>query len=756
MSNALFITTLPLLCFSSDGIPASPQEVLALLAMKRAFEDPRHQLRSWNESGVGACSGNWTGIKCAQGQVIGITLSNKGLGGSLAQQVGQLTSLRKLNLHNNLLSGELPGTLVNLRNLRGLYLFRNNFSGFLPAGLGSSSPGLQAMDLSYNQLEGPVPESVSLASRLLRLNLNNNRLNGTLPATSWVAATQLQYLDLSSNALSGSVPEGLSNASSLMFLNLAANRMSGSLPSSLGNIRSLQSLNVSENFFSGTIPDSLGNATGLTTLDFAHNNFSGSIPSSFSQLGNLTSFDVSYNSLTGIVPPLRHNFSSSSFVDNAGLCGYNGLPACQAPANATGAAPSPSSPAARAPAAAPALAPSSAAANATATVHHKRHRLSTVTIICIALGSTLVGVAVVCCLVLLLCRRDVAGSGSNDASGGGAAGKGAAAAAGQQSTEEEGEVGGKLVHFDGPLLFTADDLLCATALVLGKSTYGTVYKATLENGSHIAVKRLREGIVKSQREFEMEVNVLGRIRHPNLLALRAYYWGPKDEKLLVFDFIGGGSLAAFLHARGPDTALDWRTRMRIATGTARGLLQLHVIEHIIHGNLTASNILVDASAYPIISAQVSDYGLARLMTPAAISNVLIATAGSTGYRAPELDKSKKPNTKSDVYSFGIVLLELLTGKAPADVSATEGALDLPDYVAGIVKENWTAEVFDLELLKGPYAPSEEELMTALQLAMRCVTNPPSDRPEMDEVLRNLEELSPPAEVKDDGSTTPSK
>jgi serine/threonine protein kinase len=101
--------------------------------------------------------------------------------------------------------------------------------------------------------------------------------------------------------------------------------------------------------------------------------------------------------------------------------------------------------------------------------------------------------------------------------------------------------------------------------------------------------------------------------------------------------------------------------MRLATGTARGLLQLHVIEHIIHGNLTASNILVDASAYPIISAQVSDYGLARLMTPAAISNVLIATAGSTGYRAPELDKTKKPSTKSDVYSFGIVLLELLTG-----------------------------------------------------------------------------------------------
>ncbi len=96
------------------------------------------------------------------------------------------------------------------------------------------------------------------------------------------------------------------------------------------------------------------------------------------------------------------------------------------------------------------------------------------------------------------------------------------------------------------------------------------------------------------------------------------------------------------------------------------------------------------------------------------------------------------------------------GKAPADVSATEGALDLPDYVAGIVKENWTAEVFDVELLKGPNAPSEEELMTALQLAMRCVTNPPSDRPEMYEILRNLEDLSPQGNKDHDPSSSSSK
>ncbi|CAK9221577.1 unnamed protein product [Sphagnum jensenii] len=678
----LLVVMVPTLCdLLLRIIPASPQEVVALLAMKHAFHDPRQELRSWNESGFGACSGHWAGIKCAQGQVIAVTLPNKALAGSLATQVGELASLRKLNLHNNLLGGELPTSLVNLHSLRGLYLFRNNFSGVLPTGLGSSSPLLQALDLSYNHFSGPIPDSVSQAPKLLRLDLSNNRFNGTLPAATWGVESQLQYLNVSSNLLSGSIPAILGNAS-----------------------------------------------TALTSLDLSHNNFSGSIPSSFSHLtSNLTSFNVSYNSLSGVVPSLPHNFSSSAFIGNPGLCGYN------------------------------------------AEGHHKGHRLSTVTLICVALGSALAGVAVVCCILLLLCRKERIGG----------AGKATAAEQQEQQRRREPALGegaglGKLVHFDGAFVFTAEDLLGATAVVLGKSSYGTVYKATLENGKHIAVKRLREGIVKPQREFESEVKTLGRIRHPNLLALRAYYWGPKDEKLLVFDFVEGGTLAAFLHgkkvSRGPEKALNWRTRVRIAAGTARGLLQLHVVEHMIHGNLTASNILVDnvdstasaaatasssSSSSSVICPKISEYGISRLMTPAAVSNV-IATAGSSGYHAPELTKSKKPTTKSDVYSFGILLLELLTGKAPADVSATEGALDLPDYVAGIVKENWTAEVFDVELLKGPNAPSEEELMTALQLAMRCVTNPPSDRPEMYEILRNLEDLSPQGNKDHDPSSSSSK
>ena len=188
-------------------------------------------------------------------------------------------------------------------------------------------------------------------------------------------------------------------------------------------------------------------------------------------------------------------------------------------------------------------------------------------------------------------------------------------------------------------------------------------------------------------------------------------------------------------ARAPNTPVDWAKRMVIAKGTARGLAYLHDDMSIIHGNLTASNVLLDDDSSP----KIADIGLSRLMTAAANSNVL-AAAVALGYRAPELSKLKKASAKTDVYSLGVIILELLTGKSPAD---TTNGMDLPQWVGSIVKEEWTSEVFDLELMRdAATGPEGNELMDTLKLALQCVEASPSARPEAREVLRQLEDIRP--------------
>ncbi|GFS33597.1 inflorescence meristem receptor-like kinase 2 [Actinidia rufa] len=752
-----------------DGVIITQADYQGLQALKHELIDTKGFLKSWNDTGYGACSGGWEGIKCAQGQVIVIQLPWKGLGGRITEKIVQLQALRKLSLHDNFIGGQIPSSLGFLPNLRGVQLFNNQISGSIPPSIGSC-PLLQTLDFSNNSLTGLIPETLANSTNLFRLNLSFNFLSGSIPISlthlpsliffslqynnlsgqipdSWGGngtekrgSFQIQYLTLDHNLISGPIPASLGNLSELQELSLTNNQIngtipdqiwklsrlktldlsnndiSGSLPLSLSNLSSLTVLNLRRNQLTGHIPATVGNISTLTQLDLAYNNLSGEIPSSLGDLPNLSSFNVSYNNLSGPVPiKLSQKFNSSSFVGNFRLCGYRSSNPCPL---------SPPPP----------------------KLKNRRRRLSNKDIILVAAGALLLVLLLLCCILLccLVRKRSDSKANEGEAAGrgtekGGAPGVGGAG---------EAEAGGKLAHFDGQMTFTADDLLCATAEIMGKSTYGTVYKATLEDGSQVAVKRLREKITRGQKEFETEANLLGKIRHPNLLALRAYYIGPKGEKLLVFDYMPKGSLASFLHARGPDTPIDWPTRMRIAQGTARGLLYLHAQVNIIHGNLTSSNVLLDE----LTNAKISDYGLSRLMTAAANSNV-IATAGALGYRAPELSKLKKVNTKTDVYSLGVIILELLTGKSPGE--AMHG-VDLPQWVASIVKEEWTNEVFDLELMRDA-STIGDELLNTLKLALHCVDPSPAARPEVQQVLQQLEEIRPETSASsgDDGGAAPS-
>uniref|UniRef100_A0A803R510 Protein kinase domain-containing protein n=2 Tax=Cannabis sativa TaxID=3483 RepID=A0A803R510_CANSA len=248
-------------------------------------------------------------------------------------------------------------------------------------------------------------------------------------------------------------------------------------------------------------------------------------------------------------------------------------------------------------------------------------------------------------------------------------------------------------------------------------------------GVAVAVKRLKEATVP-EKEFREKMEEVGRLNHENLVLLRAYYFS-RDEKLLVYDYMPMGSLSALLHGNSGAgrTPLNWETRSGIALGAAYGIEYLHSQGPFSsHGNIKSSNILLTRS----YEARVSDFGLAHL-----------ASSNSTphridGYRAPEVTDPHKVTLKADVYSFGVLLLELLTGKPPTHSQLNEEGVDLPKWVQSVVREEWTAEVFDLELLR--YQNVEEEMVELLQLALECTMQYPDKRPSMAEVTKRIEEL----------------
>lgn len=385
-----------------------------------------------------------------------------------------------------------------------------------------------------------------LRNRVSRLVLENLELTGSIgPLT---ALTQLRVLSLKRNRLSGPIPD-LSNFTALKLVFLSYNQFSGDFPSSLLSLVRLYRLDLSHNNLTGEIPASVNRLTHLLTLRLEDNRFSGSILEL--NLPNLQDFNISANRLSGEIPKLLSTFPGSSFGQNVGLCG-SPLQSCKSiVSNPTepgseGALASPITPprnltVSSSPTSLPGVTAETKPEN---THHNSTGKIGSLALIAIILGDVLV-LAVVSLLLYCYFWRNSSDKARD--------GKGSKLLESEKIVyssspypAQAGTERGRMVFFEGVKKFELEDLLRASAEMLGKGGFGTSYKAILDDGNVVAVKRLKDAQVGGKREFEQHMEVLGRLRHANIVSLRAYYFA-REEKLLVYDYMPNGSLFWLLH-----------------------------------------------------------------------------------------------------------------------------------------------------------------------------------------------------------------
>ncbi|WOH15006.1 hypothetical protein DCAR_0934536 [Daucus carota subsp. sativus] len=700
-----------------------------------------------------------------------------------------LLNARHFHLSKNQLSGNIQPQLFSSKmQLLHLVLDQNNFTGAIPNTIGLLLT-LKTLRLDRNFLTGPVPERLSNLGNLTELHLSNNLLEGPFPNLTGMVS--LNYLDMSNNSFDPTdVPTWFSDQQNLTTLLAERTQLQGRIPSSLFGLRRLESVVLSNNNLSGTLDLGSGYSSNLT-LTLNNNSITGFqqeaqynlnltlddnpicrgtgarddyctkiqfvIPLDFcfpavcvsdninkicqsvnSKLkpytGTLNFLAVSFSNLQS---PVYYESLSASIMSafNRSNLPVNSVVFCtpsfdlsshfqvriqifpsgQDSFNRTGVSDVSNTLTRQLFLLSPFFRPFTFIHDLYEFEGEKKSSNAGL-IVGATMGSLLL-VLVICAGIYIFFLK---GKVKN-------AIKNSSPFASWNPDNRSGGVpqlqGAKWVSFEELKKCTNN---FSDESIIGSGGYGKVYRGKLTSGELVAIKRAQHGSLQGDQEFKTEIELLSRIHHKNVVSLVGFCY-EQGEQILIYEFISNGTLKRNLSGES-GIRLDWVRRIKITLDSARGLAYMHELANppIIHRDIKSTNILLDDK----LNAKVADFGISKPVSDIAKGYITTQVKGTMGYMDPEYYMTNQLTEKSDVYSFGIVMLELLTARAPIQHNK---------HIAGEVKEalgNFQ-NILDVKL---GLASSLGGLQKYVSLAMKCVKETGAERPTMSEVVREIENI----------------
>ncbi|XP_044507869.1 receptor kinase-like protein Xa21 isoform X2 [Mangifera indica] len=487
------------------------------------------------------------------------------ISGKIPREIGNLKNLLELKLEDNELTGPVPVTMDGLQNLQGLYLQNNKFEGLIPE-IFCHLKKLDVLNLGGNKFYGVIPACIGNLTTLSKLYLGFNRLT-SIPSTLW-NLENLLHVNLSSNFLDGSLPLDIGKLKVAIAIDLSRNLLSGEIPKSMESLINLQSLFLEYNKLQGSIPETFGNLTSLQFLDLSSNNLSGLIPKSLEALLYLKYLNLSFNQLSGEIPRggSFKNFMGESFMGNLALCGTPQLqvPPCR---------------------------------------KNPRRKGFMFILLPISFAVSLVVLVLMSMLIKHWKKRA------------------------RPTTNVDFYAGGTWRRISYQELMRATNGFNENNM-LGKGSYGSVYKGRLDEGIEVAVKVFHLDFETALASFEAECEVMRGLRHRNLVKIISSC-SNDDFKSLILEYMPNGSLEKLLFSE--NNVLDISHRLNIMIDVASALEYLHFGSSvpIIHCDIKASNVLLDEN----MVAHLSDFGIAKLLGEEN-SMTQTKTLATIGYMAP--------------------------------------------------------------------------------------------------------------------------